>query len=257
MMADKRRDNFQRPKNKKRKGNAVTFSQLTLHKLGWLEWVAIVIGIWFFVFPRPYILLFSVLLALPIIGLILNGLYKPSIISLVEITKDKDGDNKYDVADFIDIPAWVMLIRVLLDFEFESFYSLIIPGAISFAGVLILLFFTHKRIGNTSRSKTWIYLSLISNICLYSYAGTYGANCVYDNSTPKVYETTVLDKHTYRSSKGGTRYYLTVAPWGHHYDKEDIKVSSDQYRETDIDETVKIDYKEGLFGIPWYYVKKK
>ena len=257
MIMKKRRDHFQRPKNKTGKGNAVTFSQLTLHKLDWLEWVAIGISLWFLFYPMPYIFLFSTLLAIPIIGLLLNGISKPSIASLVEITKDKDGDNKYDVADFIDFPAWVLLIRVLLDFEFESFYSLIIPGAISFASVLILLFFTHKRINNTSRSKTWIYLSLVFNICLYSYAGTYGANCVYDNSTPKVYETTLLNKHAYRSSKGGTRYYFTVAPWGHHYDKEDIKVSFTQYYETDIDETVKIDYKEGLLGIPWYYVEKK
>ena len=36
--------------------------------------------------------------------------------------------NAHDVADFIDIPAWVIILRVFLDYEFESYYSMIIPG---------------------------------------------------------------------------------------------------------------------------------
>ncbi len=47
--------------------------------------------------------------------------------TLVEISADKNGDDKYDVADFIDIAAWIIFLRVVLDFEFESIYSMIIP----------------------------------------------------------------------------------------------------------------------------------
>jgi hypothetical protein len=246
---------FHQSRIERKKKSAVTFSQLTLHKLNWLEWVAIILSLWFLFYPRPYIYLFSILLALPVIGLILNGLNKPSIASLVEITKDEDGDNKYDVADFIDFPAMVILVRVLLDFEFDNLSSIIFAGAISFAGVLTLLFLTHKTIVKTSRSKTWIYLSLIFNICLYSYVGTCGANCIYDKSTPEVYETRLLGKHTYTTRKSGTRYYFTVAPWGHHYDKEDIKVTSGYYYRTEVGDTIKIDYKKGLLGIPWYHIE--
>jgi hypothetical protein len=194
---------------------------------------------------------------MPLVGLLLNGLTgRPSIASLVEISKDRDGNDNYDVADFIDFAAWILLLRVVIDYEFESFYSMIIPGTLAFVMMLLLLFATHKLIDNSTKSKTWIYLSLIFNVCIYSYAATYGANCVYDTSEPKVYHAEVLDKRISTSSKGHKTYYLKVKPWGHHYDKEEISVASDQYDEINIGQTVKIDLKEGLFNIPWYYIER-
>ncbi len=243
--------------NKTRRSNynSVTFSKLTLHKLDWLEWITIGLSVWFLFYPRPYTILFSLLLAIPIIGLLLNGLHKPSLASLVEISADKNGDDKYDVADFIDIAAWVLAMRVLLDFQFESFYSLIIPGVIACILILTILFLTHKLIEKTTRNKAWIYLSLIFNICIYSFAGTYGANCTYDYSEPKVYNAKVVDKRISTGSKGRITYYVKVTPWGHHYDKEDIRVSKSEYEEIQIGKTLKIDLKKGLFNIPWYYIE--
>ena len=89
---------------------------------------------------------------------------------------------------------------------------------------------------------------------MYSYAGTYAANCTYDYSEPQVYQTPVLNKYI---SRGKTKHYLIeVAPWGHHYDTETIGVSGSQYDEISIGKTVSIDLKEGLFGIQWYYMEK-
>jgi hypothetical protein len=240
-------------RNEKR--SKVKLSKLTFHKLQWLEYITIGLGLWFLFHPKPYDILFTALLCMPIIGLLLNGITgRPSISSLVEISKDDDGSDKYDVADFIDFAAWIILIRVLLDYEFESFYSMIIPGTIAFFIMLIVLFATHKLIADTTKSKTWIYASLIFNIFLYSYAATYSANCIYDKSEPTVYDVEVVDK---RISKGrrSTTYYVKVAPWGHHYDKEEISVASSQYNEIQIGQMVKIDLKKGLFNIPWYYIE--
>jgi hypothetical protein len=241
---------------KKDERSKVTLKKLTFHKLSWLEYITIGLSILFWFYPHPYNVIFSVLLAMPIIGLIVNGLYgRPSISTLVAISKGEKGEDKYDVADFIDFSAWVILIRVLKDFEFESFYSMIIPGTITFLSVLVLLFFTHSKIEQSNKNKAWIYFSLIGNLFIYSYAVTYGANCVYDNSEPKVYSAKVVDKRKHHSRKAGTTYYLKVTPWGHHYDKEEITVTSDQYEETPIGSSVKIDLKEGLFNIPWYYIE--
>ena len=241
---------------REKKSNAVTFGKLTLHKLDWLEWITIGLAIWFFLYPRPYNILLGILLAIPIIGLLLNGLHKPSMASLVEISADKNGEDKYDVADFIDVAAWVILIRVLLDFEFESFYSLIIPGTITCLIILTILFLTHKLIAQTTRNKWWIYTSLIFNVSLYSYAGTYAANCTYDYSEPTIYESEVLEK-TISRSRRRTTYYVEVAPWGHHYDKERISVSAIQFAELNIGDKINIDLKKGLFNIPWYYIERK
>ena len=246
-------------KQKRRKGNQskVTFSNLTFHKLNWLEYVTFGLGFWFLIYPKPYTLLFTVLLCIPVLGLILNGLQgRPSIASLVEISRDKDGSDKYDVADFIDIAAWVIFLRVLLDYEYESFYSMVIPGTVAFIIMLALLFSTHKIIGKTKKSKTWIYLSLIFNVLLYSYAGTYGANCVYDYSEPIVYRTKVLDKRISKGTKGRSTYYIKVAPWGHHIDKEEISVTRSHYEEIQVGQFVRIDLKKGFFNIPWYYIEE-
>ncbi|MFN8715163.1 MAG: hypothetical protein ACK5Z2_20105 [Bacteroidota bacterium] len=239
----------------KSKTNRVTFSKLTFHKLDWLEYVAIGIGFWFFFYPKPYGILFTVLLILPVLGLLLNGINgKPSIASLVEISQNKEGNDKYDVADFIDFPALFILIRVYFDYEFESFYSMIIPGTITFLIMLVILFTTHKLIANTTKSKVWIYTSLIFSISLYSYAGTYGANCIYDQSEPIVYQAKVIDKRIYHG-RIHTMYYVKVTPWGHHYDKEEISIPKSQYDEIQIGQTLNIDLKQGLFKIPWYYIE--
>jgi hypothetical protein len=49
---------------------------LTIHKLDWLEWITIGLAIWFVFIPSPYKILLGLLLAMPIIGLLLNGFKK-------------------------------------------------------------------------------------------------------------------------------------------------------------------------------------
>ncbi len=239
--------------NKRKRNNSE--SKLTFHKLDWLEYLTIGLALWFMFYPHPYKILFTILLIIPIFGIILNVINgRPSIASLVEITKENNKSKKYDVADFIDVAAWIILLRVILDYEFENFYSLIIPGILGFIIIIILLLTTHKIIEKTNKNKTWIYLSLTFNIFIYSFAGVYGINCIYDDSDPKVYDVKVLDKSISKGRRS-TTYNLKIQPWGHHYDSENISVSKEQFDETFVGETVKIDLKQGLFNIPWYYVE--
>lgn len=243
--------------NRLKRLNKETFDKITFHKLDWLEWLTIGLSIWFFIYPEPYGILLGALLVIPILGLFLNGIQKPSMASLVEITDNKDGNGKYDVADFIDVAAWAILIRVLLDYEFESFYSMIIPGSIACLITLTILFLTHKLIENSTKNKWWIYISLIFNISLYSYAGTYAANCTYDNSKPEIFETEVLEKSISKGRRRSTTYYVKIAPWGHHMDQEKVSISRAQYDELEVGDKIKIDLKKGLFNIPWYYIERK
>ncbi|MFT3885945.1 MAG: hypothetical protein QM724_11100 [Flavobacteriales bacterium] len=81
--------------------------KIVTHRLNWLEWVAIALSAWFLLYPKPYVPLFCILLVLPVAGLLISGIQNPSMAALVTLKKnDKDGA-KYDVADFIDFPAWV------------------------------------------------------------------------------------------------------------------------------------------------------
>lgn len=240
-------------KRKKIKNKKQAFPKVTLHKLDWLEWVSIVLCIWFWFYPHPYKLAFAVVLSLPIIGLILNGLSRPNLASLVSINLNSE-KNKYDLADFIEFPGLIILIRVLIDFEFESFFSIIKVGTLGFILLLIILLITHKLVHKDNPNKKMIYATIIGNIALYSYAATYGVNCVFDDSEPKIYHAKVIDKSISKGRRH-TTYYLKVEPWGHHHDPENISVSSSQYNETAIGQTVSIDYQEGLFNIPWYFIE--
>ncbi|MCE3278328.1 MAG: hypothetical protein K0S44_519 [Bacteroidetes bacterium] len=237
--------------SKKRNKSKLHLGSVTLHQLDWLEWISIVFCVWFWFFPIPYKYLFAIVLCLPIIGLILNGLARPSLASLVSISHS-EGELKYDLADFIEFPGIVILIRVLTDFEFESFYSIIKVGTIGFIILLLILTTTHKLVERSNKNKWLIYFSVVGNIAIYSYAATYGINCIFDNSKPKVYLAEVIQKSTTRSRRHSTTYYLKVEPWGHHRDPESISVSSSQYNETNVGQSVKIYYREGLLNIPWY-----
>lgn len=233
------------PKKKKKK--------LVLHKLNWLEYIAIGLSAWFLFYPKPYNILLIILLLMPFIGMFLNGLEKPSIASLVEI--DREAKNEYDVADFIDIPAWVILIRVLVDYETDSFLAIIIAGTVAFIAICLFLLVTHQQINDSNKDKWWIYSSIIFSFFVYSYSSVVAVNCRFDNSKPKVYETEIIDKHIHRGRRGRRTYYVRVKPWGHHYDAENISVTQSDYEMLNISQKVNIDYNEGLLGIPWYYIE--
>lgn len=233
------------PKKEKKK--------LVLHKLNWLEYIAIGLSLWFLFYPMPYNILLVILLLMPFIGMFLNGLERPSIASLVEI--DREAKNEYDVADFIDIPAAIILLRVLLDFETDSYLAILIAGTIALIAICLYLLITHQKIKDSNKDKWWIYSSIIFCFCMYSYSSVVAVNCVFDNSEPKIFKTEIIDKHISRSSKGRKIYYVKVKPWGHHYDAENISVPQTEYELLEINQKVNIDYYEGLLGIPWYYIE--
>lgn len=236
--------------NKKNKDQPVNVYRL--HQLNWLEYIAIGLCLWFVFYPRPYEYLLIGLLLMPFLGMFLNGLNKPSIASLVEI--DHNAKNEYDVADFIDLPAWAILIRVLFDFETDSFQAIILAGTIAFVAICVFLLVTHQQVSDSNKDKWWIYGSIVFSFFVYSYSAVIALNCTFDYSEPKEYQTEVIDKRISRSSKGRRTYYVKVKPWGHHYDAESITVSSQEYEQYQINDKVEVEYKEGLLGIPWYYL---
>jgi hypothetical protein len=232
----------------------VTLKVYKLHQLDWLEYISIGLCLWFVFYPRPYDYLLLALLLLPFVGMFLNGLNKPSIASLVEI--DRDAKDEYDVADFIDLPAWAIVVRTLLDYETDSYVAVITAGTIAFVGICLFLLVTHQQISDSNKDKWWIYGSIVFSFFIYSYSAVVAVNCTFDYSEPKEYKTEVIDKRISRSSKGRRTYYVKVKPWGHHYDAESITVSPEEYKAYQVNDKVKVEYKEGLLGIPWYYLDK-
>ena len=233
----------------------IGLSKLTLHKLDWLEWLTIGLSIWFVLYPYPsYKLLLIILLIIPIFGILLNGLDKPSLASLVDIKLDNKKRTVYDVADFINVAAWAILIRLLWDYKFDDFYSWIIPGIAGSFFTLAVLFSTHKLITENYQDKIWIYASVILNIILYSFAGVYAINCAFDNSKPENYTTTVLvktiDKYRYRG-RDRTNYEVTITPWGRYKEHQIVATNASYYNSIKEGDRISITLKNGLLGIPF------
>lgn len=226
---------------------------MKLHKLDWLEWTTIFLCGWFLFYPTPYQILFTIILLLPVIGLILHGHSKPSITSLISITTTKDNGTDYDLASFITLPAYTLILRMFLDFEIESFFDLLIEGLILLIVFLIIIGFLYRDIEKENNHKTLIYFVILGNIAIYSFAAVYGINCVYDNSKPKVYQVPVVNKSIY--SGRHTAYYLSVEPWSSNSGNDKIEVSKTQYDHTMIGDTVRVDSRVGLLKIPWHYIE--
>jgi hypothetical protein len=237
------------------------------HQLGWLENISIIVSLWFLLFPFPYKILFSIVVTLPIIGLSLNFIFsrrylkitnRPSIFSLVRAYGRVEGRDKYMMVDYVQFPAIVLMIRFLLDFQFESVKVMIIKGFIAFIIVFIFLFSTHRIFFYLETNKKWIYITVFANIILFSFSGTYCANCVYDHAKPAIYETYVISKKEYISARRH-RIHLSieVPSWLNKDDTKYVEITRKQYNKIQIGQKVKIDLQEGLFKIPWYHLHKE
>lgn len=227
---------------------------VTFPRLNWLDKTSAVISIWFIIIPFPYIPIMTILLVLPILGIIINGYDKPSISTLV--TFKASGRNKYDLADFIDLPAYAILYRVLIDFEVDSFEHLWVTGFVFLALLIVIILTTHKLVMEERvPNKIFIYCLIFFHVGLYAYVGVVAVNCVYDFSQPKEFPTEIISKEKHRSSKS-TTYYVNVRPWGHHREIESIQIDGWQYNDYEPGDSVVIDLREGLLYIPWYEVRK-
>jgi hypothetical protein len=237
------------------KQNQKFFLEDLIHDIEWLDFVAFACSTWLFIYPYPYKLLFCILLFIPFLGLILNRMAGNSgFDSLIKKVKDKNGNDTYMVAYYINIVSWTVGIKVFIDFEFENIYSIFIHGSVAFIMIAFILFITHHRITGPLKTQLSMYGLLLLNILLYSYGGTYGINCLFDDSKPYVFQTHIIEKHINHHRKSADTYTVTVSPWGHHFDNESISVSSEQYNRLIEGQAVSMDVKSGLFDIPWYYI---
>ena len=215
------------------------------------EILAIGISIWFLFHPQPYNILFIIVLATPIIGILRNGWRRPSIASLVKVMYDDEGFDDYDVSDFIDIPAGVLFLRVLLDFRFSNYSDLIMPVLIAFTLILVILFLTHKPIVKSNKNKVIIYGYIFFNILLYSFAGVGGINSLYGNNIEGLYPVEIIEKE---NGKFGLHYFK-VSEWRQKGGTPvEVNVDGYMYNRFNQNDTIFIANRVGFLGIAWYTV---
>lgn len=234
------------------------------HQLGWLENISIIASLWFMLLPYPYKLLCSIVITLPILGLFLNFIFsrrylkitnRPSLFSLVQANGRVEGRIKYKLVDYIIFPAIALMVRFLLDFQFESVKVTLINGFIGFVIFIIFLVSTHRIFFYLETTKKWIYLTVFGSIIVYSFSGTFCANCIYDNSIPEIYKTEVISK--YQTGRKRIHYMIEVPSWLSKDDTKYIEISRTQFNMIQIRQKVNIELHKGFFKIPWFHLQQE
>lgn len=76
-------------------------------------------------------------------------------------------------------------------------------------------------------------------------------NIDLDSTPASTFNTQVIDKHISRSRKGGTSYYITLAPWNENSSSKRVKVSYTDYGLYAIGGEVDVYQKPGYLNIRW------
>lgn len=235
--------------------------------LNWLGTLSMIFSIWFLFIPIPYKFLFTAVLSFPILGLILNWIinkkrlsysHRPSIYTLVNIIGRNDGDNLYQLKDYITMPSCILLVRALLDFSyninFDDFGIFILNGLIVFFIITVLISVSYRIVFYIPNKRKRVYLEFLIIFLMYSFGLTLGLNCVYDKSKPIISPSIVTDLYTRRSNK--IFYYnVKLTKVENKNEKIDLKISRHDYLPLNIGDTISLVEKEGLLNITWYEVK--
>lgn len=226
-----------------------------------LKWLSVLLAIWFLFSPKPYDIIFSILLVIPILTIFIQGFKNSSFMSWYQLQEMGGGKHAYEVGNAFNFITWILAFRVLVDFNFEDSFLIYYPIGIAVVMVLLLVFMPgNNRKGFKPRKmhmpKFWLSLMLGLNILLYLFTATYGVNCVFDRTEPATYKLEVVNKYISSYRRGGS-YHLILAPWGNLKTTKRIKVKQSFYDSININDIIPINCKKGLFNIPWYYLPGK
>lgn len=236
-------------------------------ELNWLGTIAITLSIWFLIIRFPYNIIYSILLFIPFLGLILNWFlvkksliysYRPSIYTLVYITGREDGDNTYQIADYITFPAITMFLRSMIDYVYyiTNIKLALATCLIIFITIIILITISYRIIFYIPTKRKRVYSEFFIIILFLSAGITLGVNCNYDNSTPIIKPSIIIKK--YVDFEGKRRctpsYYVEITIISNIKDTSHIKISRQYYKKIKPGDTVNLQVKKGLLNIPWNYI---
>ncbi|MBK7884364.1 MAG: hypothetical protein IPJ81_11685 [Chitinophagaceae bacterium] len=221
---------------------------------------SVLLGLWFLIYPKPYTILFCILLIIPVFTIFLSIFQKSGYTGSDMLKEKKLGKYVYGLASAFNFITLVLGFRIFLDFNFEDASLIYYP--IALAVVMIpLLIINRKNLIITRKvsqplqmhkPKQGLLVMLGANIILlYLFVAAYGVNCVFDNTKPVIYNVEVLNKDI-SSYKSGKNYYLVVAPWGNLKSAKRVRVKENVYDSIKIKDIVPVNSRKGLFNMHWY-----
>jgi len=187
-----------------------------------------------------------ILLVLPIVGVMIMLLSK----GVIKFVSDSKRSPYPYIAPGAALSGFALLLRSLNDYTLFRFNNLWLPAFI-ISGILFVLIYIRGI--DKSVKPVWgqvIFMLILA--LLYGLGSTRQLNCAFDNSRQMIYEATVLGHRIYHGKSNS--YYLTLSPWGPRENKEEAEVRKGLYNNIAIGDTVEVNFRQGLFHIPWFIV---
>lgn len=204
---------------------------------------SVVLLFWAFIFPKPYLLVITLLSILPFITLLLIPLFK----GIVKIDGRQDGAYPNVLYPFMS-PGMALMLRAIFDTSPLNFIDIIFPGVLISLAIWGLVLITDGKSLQGIGSK--VALLFFSSILGFSLTVIH--NELFDESIPEKHIVKVIDKRVSRGKT--TSYYFKVEPWEHRKNADEISTYRVAYENVDVGDSITINLKQGLFSIPWFYL---
>jgi len=209
----------------------------------WLFWIAMGLGAWTWLFPRPYEVVVGLQGLVVLAALAMGALGR----GLVRMWGGK-GSAHPAAGGVLFVPAVVLCVRAMLDFDLDSWAPAALPMAATGLVLLFLVLVCFREVKGS--------LSAVAGAACACAALGVGsvviANGVFDHGEPRIVETIVVDKRI-THGKTTTRT-LILAPWEGRSETVDYSVDKELFQSVGIREPVWVWIRSGALGIPWYFV---
>lgn len=219
----------------------------------YLNNIGLLLCLWLFIYPYPYKILISISLLYPFVALYAYYKYK-GIITLEDDDNSKADPKHPTLLSALVMPAFGITLRMLIDYDPVFFKDCIWPVVFIFIALFFIILLIQRSLSYKIRFWSKANAAVLIFLIAFSYGSCLATNCLYDNSVPKIYRATVLDKHSSHGKR--TTYYLKLDRWGARNEPEDVSVSESQYNETSRNQVVHVNVKKGTLNIPWFYVEQ-
>lgn len=205
--------------------------------------IGILVGLWVFLYPVPYIPLIIFCAFLPLIGIYLMAHYKE------EVTFDQIQDSsRPSVVYLMALSSMSLCFRGY--FDHNIIHSTVFWWYLAVFSIFLYLFIL--IVTSEYKRHKLVLLELLLILIPYCYGLISLSNCMLDFSGPKSFSPIIIDKRVVTGKS--ISYYIDVSPWGPYKEQSEISVTKDIYDNLSKNGKVNLQLKKGALGIRWFYI---
>lgn len=206
-------------------------------------WANVGLIAWAYIYPHPYELVIFVLAILPWVAVWIMA-RSPGLYTL----NAPRGSGRPDLTVLVISPGFLLMLRAIMDVQILDWQRLLLWAAVAAAALMGGVLWAVPA----AREKPRTAALTLALILAYGYGVCALGDAVLDRSDGSTYTTRVYGKHV--TSGRNKRPMMQLGPWGPRAAADQVTVSWDLYRSTNVGDTVCVRLHPGAIGVPWYRV---